>query len=93
MYVAEPTFADPGTEDALEAIGEALTLAYKALSWFEWETWDLGDLYCIWCGNGRHVGHDSRCKRQLALASIRVRCSTSITVTSASDMLRFRAVP
>lgn len=70
MYVVEPTFADPSTEDALEAIEEALTLAYKTIKSVEWE-WRAGTPYCAFCNTGKHLGHSRNCARQLTLASIR----------------------
>ena len=68
-YADEPTVLD--TEDALEAIEEALTLAYKTIKGLEWEIWHDGAEYCVFCHTGKHLGHSRNCSRQLALASIR----------------------
>lgn len=45
-YADEPTVLD--TEDALEAIGEALALAYKALKMAEWAKENGYHLVTLW---------------------------------------------
>lgn len=70
IFEKEPT-SDHCAGNALEAIEEALTLAYKVLKTAEWESWDGLMEYCVFCNMPKHSGHSALCPRQLALASIK----------------------
>lgn len=66
MYEDEPTY-DPDVEGAMDAIREALILAFKALRDVEWN--NTG--FCVFCHYGNPGHHFHNCPRQIALASMR----------------------
>lgn len=76
-YVLPNVFGDPEVGVALQAIEDALNLAYAALEKVEWHSQWEDDVHCPFCDNlmpllDPHLGHLSSCPRQLAIAAIGV---------------------
>jgi len=69
-YDDEPMY-DLNTETAHKAIKEALALAYETIKGLEWEIWQDGAEYCVFCHAAKHLDHCNDCSRLRVLASIR----------------------